>query len=164
MRSPLIEVNGKKYMSTKAAAELWGVTARTVRDYCNKNKISDKFKIGNGQWYISIDEMKPLSKEDIRKFLVLSLQLKNSPTSKFDRSIQQGDSASFSRIYMQLYCRGYIKKFSVSDPDRLPYEIELTQKGMEIATTPSPKQKQNIVETLVQWLPIIIAAAQLVFK
>jgi len=38
----LIEVDGNKYMSTKTAADLWGLSPRTVSDYCKNNRRSTR--------------------------------------------------------------------------------------------------------------------------
>ena len=72
----LIEVDGNKYMSTKTAADLWSLSARTVSNYCKNNRIHRKFKNGKLGWYIHVDEIKPLSDIEIHRLLVLSIQLK----------------------------------------------------------------------------------------
>lgn len=164
MSNSLIEVNGKKYMNTKAAAELWDVRPNTVREYCKEDRVSDKFKTESGQWYISIDEMKPLTKEEVRKFLILTLQLKNNPNREIEWPFLQYDDLVLDRIYNQLYRRGYIKEYLISDPKRIPYEVELTQDGIEMATKYPSKMKIDLVGTLAQWLPIIISVAQLYFQ
>lgn len=47
-----------EYMTTKEAAEKWGVSDRRILQYCNTGRISGAAKMGN-TWIIPIDAKKP---------------------------------------------------------------------------------------------------------
>ena len=51
-------------MSTKEAAERWGISARRVRTLCNEGKIPGAFKKGK-LWMIPINAQKPEDKRGI---------------------------------------------------------------------------------------------------
>lgn len=156
----LIEIDGNKYMSTKTAADLWGVSSRTVSAYCKKNRIHRKFKNGN-RWYIHIDEIKPLSDVEIHRLLVLSIQLKNNPSLLIDWTTFNFDDEAIDAIYQSLCRSGYINSYSVFDKRRIPYEVILTQKGLEMATNFHKKSIPDFSTLCSQWLPILINVAQL---
>ena len=160
----VLDIDGKKYMSTKAAAELWNLHHKTVSAYCKSDKIKNKFKNGRFGWYIRIDEIKPLSQAEIRKILILSLQLKNNPDYTIEWTAFNYDESVLESIYNHLYVHGYIQHFSVEDKKRIPYDVVLTPKGMELATTFQKEKNSDFNVTLTQWLPIIISAAQLYFQ
>lgn len=162
--SPIISIDGKKYMSVKTAADLWGLSPRTVSDYCKNDRIINKIKPG-GHWYIWIDEIKPLSIKEIRKLLVLSLQLKNRPSLEIDWSTFSFDYSAIEIIYRNLADQGYIEEFYIKDKKRIPYEVVLTQKGFNIVTTISKeKNATDFSSALQQWLPIVVDVAQLIYK
>ena len=160
----LITVDGHKYMSTKSAADLWDLSPKTISDYCKDDKIRNKFKNGRFGWYIRTDEIKPLSQKDIHKLLVFTLQLKNDSTYEIDWTLFNYDESVFESIYQHLLARGYIRPFSISDKKRIPYEVVLTQKGMEIATNFKKEKISNLSVAITQWLPVVIGAAQLYFQ
>lgn len=157
----LIEVDGNKYMSTKTAAELWGLSPRTVSDYCKNNRIHRKFKNGKLGWYIHIDEIKPLTDTEIHRLLVLSIQLKNNPSLTIDWTTFNFDDEAIDAVYQSLYQSGYIHSYSVSDKRRIPYEVILTQKGLEMATAFNKKSIPDFSTVCSQWLPVLINIAQL---
>ncbi|MBQ9949705.1 MAG: helix-turn-helix domain-containing protein [Clostridia bacterium] len=160
----LIEVDGNKYMSTKTAAELWGLSSRTVSDYCKKNRIHRRFKNGKLGWYIHIDEIKPLSDTEIHRLLVLSIQLKNDPSLTIDWTTFNFDDEAIDAIYQSLCLSGYIHSYSVSDKRRIPYEVILTQKGLEMATAFNKKSIPDFSTVCSQWLPVLINIAQLYIR
>ncbi len=51
-----------KYMSTKEAAEKWGVTVNTISKWCREDKIifTAKPKKVGGQWRIPVDARHPI--------------------------------------------------------------------------------------------------------
>ena len=51
-----------EYLSVKEVAEQWGVSGRTIRDYCEKGKIRNAFQLGQ-KWQIPDNAKKPC-KED----------------------------------------------------------------------------------------------------
>lgn len=160
----LLVVDGNSYMSTKAAAQLWNLQTKTVSNYCKDGKIKHCFKNGRLGWYIRTDEIKPLSQEDIRRILVLTLQLKNNPAYEIDWTLLDCDRSVLESTYNHLQAQGYICDFSVDDEKRLPYEVVLTQKGMELVTTFKKTKIASFPEALVQWMPIMINVAQLYFQ
>jgi len=50
-----------KYMTTKEAAEVWGVEQRTVLAWINRNKLPSAQKIGR-DWMIPKDTPKPVDR------------------------------------------------------------------------------------------------------
>lgn len=161
----IIVVDNQKYMSTKTAADCWGLKPKTVADYCRNNRIKNKFKNGNKGWYIRIDEIKPLSSDEIHKILVLSLQLKNNPDLEIDWSTFNFDYSAIKVVYKNLVSQGYVKDFSIEDEKMIPYKVILTQKGMECATCFRNMTKKSISDfstTVQQWAPIVIGIAQVV--
>ena len=105
-----------------------------------------------------------MSQEEIHRILILTLQLKNNPAYEIDWSLFEYDESVLDSIYTHLHTHGYIQDFSIEDKKRIPYEVVLTQKGMELATTFRKEKTANFTVTLTQWLPIIISAAQLYFQ
>ena len=158
----LLTIDGKCYMSTKAAAGKWNLQPKTVANYCKTDKIKNKFKNGRYGWYIRIDEIKPLSQYEIRKILILTLSLKNNPTYEIDWTPFQYDDSVIEKIYDYLHVNGYIQKFLIKDKKRIPYDVVLTPKGMELVTTIQKEEKSlKSNKILMDWLPIIINIAQL---
>lgn len=161
MAQAILEIGGKKYMSTKTAAQLWDVKTRTVADYCNKGRIIDKFKNGNAGWYISIDEVKPLTTEEIRRLLILTIQLKNKPSLEIDWSLFTFDDSKIELVYKYLAIQEYIERFNIENKKRIPYEVILTEKGIDVITTYTKNQSNSFTTNLQQWMPIVIQLAQL---
>lgn len=159
--SAIISIDGKKYMSAKAAADLWGLSPRTVSNYCKNNRIINKIK-PNGYWYIWIDEIKPLSIREVRQLLVLSLQLKNNPSFEIDWSLFNFDYSAIETIYRNLADQGYIKEFHIEDKKRIPYEVVLTSKGFNIATNMSKEKSTDFSSNLKQWLSVVLNVAGLI--
>ena len=157
----LLTIENHVYMSTKAAADLWGLHPKTVSDYCKTNKIINKFKNGSLGWYIRIDEIKPLTQEEIRRILILTLQLKNNPSCEVDWALFNQNETVLDNIYNYLYRLGYILPFSIENKKKIPYEVILTQRGMELVTSLKKNKIQDFATTLTQWLPIMINIAQL---
>ena len=131
----ILEVDGEKYMSTKTAADLWGLSTRTVSNYCKSGRIHRKFKNGKMGWYIHIDEIKPLSDTELHRLLVLSIQLKNNPSLAIDWSTFNFDDIAIDVTYQNLVVSGFVQPYTITDKRRIPYEIILTQKGLEMATS-----------------------------
>ena len=158
--SSIIEINGKKYMDTKTAADCWNLKPKTVAEYCRTNRVIDKFKTDN-KWYIFIDEMKPLSIGEIRKLLILTVQLKNKPTLEIDWSLFSFDDSKIEIIYKNLELQKYINPFDIKNKKRIPYEVVLTEKGLDIVTNHPKSESKSFSIVLREWLPIVIQLAQL---
>lgn len=160
----IIELNGKKYMNTKTAAGAWNLKPATVSAYCKEGKICNAVKYLEERWYMPIDTVKPLSNDEIRRFLILTLQLKNKPSLEIDWAIFPSDYSSVELIYRHLVFRNMIENFDIQDKKHIPYEVVLTQKGMEIATSGNRGKIADFGTALKEWLPTIIEAAQLIVQ
>lgn len=156
------EHDGKKYISSKAISEIWGLSQKTVAKYCREKKIRDCIKGTHQQWYISETTVKPLSDLEIRRLLFLTLQLKNDPTLEIDWSTFDFDPSLIELIYSNLVEEKYLKPFQIENKQRIPYEVILTQKGLETAM-PRKVKTANIAfsETTTQWFSVAIGLAQL---
>ena len=160
----IIEYNGRKYMSAKTAADVWNLKPSTISEYCAKGKICQAIKYFEARWYIPIDAVKPLSNDEIRSFLVLTLQLKNNPALEINWSVLSIDSQSIDAIYRYLVFRELIEHFNISDVKRIPYEVVLTQKGLEFATSYKKDKIKDFGTVLKEWLPTIIGISQLIVQ
>ena len=121
MKYPLfIELNGQKYMSTKTAADVWNLKQQTISDYCNKGKVCKAIKYREVRWYIPTDAVRPLSNDEIRRFLMLTLQLKNKPSLEIDWSSFSTEDSVIEPIYRYLVFRELIEPFKISDQKRIP--------------------------------------------
>ena len=156
----LFEFDGKKYMSTKVAADFWELNRSTVAKYC-KDKRINAFKDSSGKWCIPIDTIKPLSNDEIHKLLFLTLQLKNNPSLEIDYSTFTFDDSAVENVYQSLVFAKYIKPFSIKDKKRIPYEVVLTEKGINFVMSYKTKNIVSFSELLQKWLPIMISAGQL---
>ena len=122
MQKSLIEINGIKYMSPKAAGGLWGMSSQKVTTECKAGRIVGATKDSGGHWIIPIDSKKPLDRETIRKTLVALLAMKNRPgTSLFDES-------GADDLFAYLRDIGLVEGSSLTS-------ASLTNAGMDIATS-----------------------------
>ena len=55
-----------------------------------------------------------------------------------------------------------IENFSINDKKRIPYEVILTQKGLEFVTSGNKEKIEDFGTAMKEWLPTIIGAAQLI--
>ena len=164
MTEERLYINGEVYLNTKGIAEKWGVNPKTVSKYCKENKIKNKFKKGNKGWYIREDEMKPITKKDIRKILFVSQQLRSKPDYKFDDKLFRKNEEILEKTYQHLVFRGYLKPFTIENKMTIPYEVVLTQQGIELLGNFRERHLSDIVSLMKDWLPIIISIAQLYFQ
>lgn len=160
----ILELNGQKYMSTQIAAGVWNLKRQTVSDYCSKGKVYRAIKYQEARWYIPIDAVKPLSDDEIRCFLTLTLQLKNKPSLEIDWSLFPVGDSVIEPIYRYLFFREFIENFSISNQKRIPYEVVLTQKGLEFVTTRKKEKIEDFGIILKEWVPTIIGVAQLIVQ
>lgn len=163
--NPIIEVAGKKYICTKLVAETWGIGQGTVANYCRTGRIKDCWKDSRKRWFIPVDTIKPLSDTEVQHLLFLVLQLKNDPTLEIDWSMFTFDTTIVDLIYSNLVYEGYLKPFHIQEKERIPYEVVLTQKGLE-AALPRKQSKPNVSfsNAIEHWGPIVIGIAQLVVQ
>ncbi len=161
---PVIEIDGKRYMNTKTAADLWGIKQKTVADYCKTKKIARAWKVSNKIWYIPVDTIKPLTNTQIHQLLVLTLQLKNKPSLEIDWSVCQVDRSAIKQIYAYLLEQEFIESLPTCSAERIPYEIVLTSKGLDAATKFQDKRIPGFSEALTTWIPIVIDIASLAIQ
>lgn len=159
---PIIELNGETYMSTKIAADSWKIKQETIAKYCAAGKICHSVKYFGKRWYIPIDAVKPLPNDEIRRLLILTLQLKNNPSLEIDWSVFPIKNPAIDTIYRYLAFLELIETFDIVDVKRIPYEIILTRKGLEFVTSNKKEKITDYNTTLREWLPTIIGAAQLI--
>lgn len=160
----VIELNGKRYMSVKTAADAWGLKQNTVSAYCKEGRICHAVKYLEKRWYMPIDAVKPLSNDEIRRFLILTLQLKNKPSLEIDWPTFPCEDSSVELIYRHLVFRNMIENFDIEDKKRIPYEVVLTQKGLETATSGNKEKIADFGTAMKEWLPTIVGAAQLIVQ
>ena len=134
MRQEIIEVNGQRYMSANAAAKLWSISPRTVRGYCQNEKVPGAFKDMSKRWCIPIEAYKPLSDEEIRKILMLTVYLQNNPKQPVNEDVSEADPASLTNLYEYLRRLDYIRKpkHTTGQEFNLPRNVQLTDKGLEL--------------------------------
>ena len=148
-------IDGKEYISTKQAATIWNVKPRTVANYCNKNKIKDTIKNGSGKWCIPLNAIKPLSEKDIHQLLVLTLQLKNNPNLPVDYSLFDFDLSNLRAVYDNLVYWEYIFPYDIEDEKRIPYDIILTQRGMQLATNFAKAKIPEFATSVTVWIGVL---------
>ncbi len=158
MKQSIVEVHGKRYMNTYAAAVLWNVSVRTVRDYCLDGKIPGVFKDTSKHWCIPINSIKPLTDWKIKKILFLSLELMNNSTYSIDYQSLGVEPNCLLKLYQYLRNSGFVKPFNEKEnPASLPYRIRLTEKGMHICRRAvSTKTKKDILQIVREWCPIVL--------
>lgn len=159
---PFIELNGQKYMSAKTAADVWSLKPATVSAYCKEGKICHAIKYLESRWYIPTEAVKPLSNSEVRRFLTLTLQLKNKPSLEIDWGVFPIKNPAIDVIYRHLVFLELIEEFNISDKKRIPYEVILTQKGFEFATSCKKGKVEDYSSTMKEWLPTVIGVAQLI--
>ena len=59
--SEYLEINTMEFMTTKQAAEKWGLSERRLQTICNEGKISGVVKFGKA-WAIPVDAERPVDK------------------------------------------------------------------------------------------------------
>lgn len=103
------------YMSTKVAAEKWGIeNERFIQDYLKiyGDEIGAK-KAGStkwSKWEIPCDAQRPILKEELLKFAQSLLRYKDNPTLTFSAS-------SRPEVLFNAMCkRGYLKCADGNDP------------------------------------------------
>lgn len=127
-QKPLVEIEGKQYMSPKAAAGLWGLSTQKVVVECKKGKILGACKDSKDAWIIPIDAKKPVSDEDIRSFLVALLAIKNKPGTGVE------NEKTIRAVLEYLEKLDYIEP--IEDVNSMDLSsIVLSGKGMEVATS-----------------------------
>lgn len=118
----LVEIDGKKYMSPKAAGDLWSMSHQAVTAACNEGRVEGVARDSGNHFIIPIDAKKPIEKETIRKILISLLAMKNRPGSELLN--HSGADELFS----------YLESIGLIEGNDL-WTAALTNKGMEWATS-----------------------------
>ena len=163
----VIEINEKKYMNTKTAANLWNVRQSTVSDYCKTGKIKGAIRLDNRSWGIPIDAHKPLPDSSIKKLLLLVLQLKNNPTLDIDWTVIELQNKDIESTYKNLVALEYIKDFQVNGDEpltRIPYNVQLTQKGIDFISNNKEKTNFDWTAFLIKTVPAILEIGSIILK
>lgn len=125
LQKTLIEIDGKMYMSPKAAGDLWDLSPQKVTAECKAGRIVGATKDSGNHYIIPIDSRKPLDNETIRKILIALLAIKNKPGN--DLFDEKGADDLF----------GYLRDIGLLEGHDLK-TATLTIKGMELATAGNP--------------------------
>lgn len=146
----VFEINGNTYYSPKAAADNWKMTHQAVTSACKEGRIVGAFQDSTNRWCIPNIAMKPLDKETIRKIMLITLALKNSPNI----TISGLENYDISKLYSYLRDTNYIKPFD-DNSKRIPYEAILTEKGMNLVIENKKIDVDwaNVAVLLVQCIP-----------
>ena len=149
-------------MTTKEAAAIWGIKEKTISNYCNLGYIPNAEKVA-GRWIIPDKSLKPLSQDTIRRLLIVSIGLKNNVASGCDWSTFDFKEEDIRLVYESLHYRKYIKEITNISTNRIPYELELTEKGVELIEGANNKTKDYVEawNAAMQGLSFIISLLQL---
>lgn len=129
MSKNVFEINGKRYMNPKSAADCWGLSTQAVTTACRQGRVVGAEKDSSNKWIIPIDAHKPLSSDEIRSLLILILALKNRP----NLVIAQQSNADIIIVLDYLFDIKCIEAFDHTDKN-IPHSVVLTEKGFKIAT------------------------------
>ncbi len=129
MTKKMFEINGVKYVTPNVFADYCECSRQKIVSACCDGRVVGAQRDSSGHWIIPIEASKPLEIERIRELLILTLALKNRPST----ILGEDENANPSKIYRYLEATGYIEHFDCSG-ERAPYEAVLTDKGMALAT------------------------------
>lgn len=143
MRKDSCEINGKRYVTTKTIVGFWDVKQSLAAKYCRDGLVPGAEKDTSGRWIIPIEAKKPLHKSAVTKVLWLVLQLKNEPAYHIDYSVLGIAPQNLRDAFTYLENIQLVKELPEALPaDRLPYEAQLTTKGLEwVQDLQSARQK-----------------------
>ncbi len=145
-------------MDSRAAARLWGISPRTVARYCREQRVPGAFKDSGGRWCIPVDAIRPLTDSTLRDILILTLHLQANPDYSIDYRKLGIKPRELPQAYWHLVQLGHIREFDNNlPPEKLPYRVKLTNKGIECATQGQGKEKADPAELLRKWGPAIAA-------
>lgn len=168
MALPYIEVDGRRYMSSKRAEELWRKRQATISKCCKDGRIppSRCFKDDHNNWYIDTNTIYPLAEDEIRKILTLTLQLKNNPQYTFDWTTFTIGAENIRPVYDYLLDMSYIFPYQIEDSNRLPYDIVLSEKGMNLVMSYGRRNKSDLclINSTAQWLSVVLQVGQIVLQ
>lgn len=144
-----IEVDGKRYVSTKVACNWWRVSQSTVRKYCKNDEIPGAFQDSKNNWCIPYNAIKPVPSNVIKQVLRLSIQLKANRKLVIDYAVLGIEPTQLVSVYNYLALRGLIDNvYEQEDPNSIPYNVELTDKGWELALSDNSTRKRVEIENV----------------
>lgn len=149
----VFEINNKTYYSPKGAAHKWGISHQAVTAACKEGRIVGAFQDSTKKWCIPDTAMKPLDSDIIRKILIITLSLKNTPNI----TISDLENYDIPKVYKYLKETGYIKDYN-ENSNRIPYEATLSDKGLSLAFDKKKEGGEwtNIATLFVQCIPSLI--------
>ncbi len=159
----IIEIEGKKYVDVKTAAEAWKVTPETVRNYCKKGKVIGEVRFEKNRWYVQVDAKKPLKESQIKKLLFLVSQLKNNPNLEIDWDAVGLEKETVYGAYESLEALDYIKHFEKNKQTpnlKIPYIVELTEMGTQLVDSQTHSKKM----TKTEWISFIVKITPSIIK
>jgi len=156
-----IIVDGMRFYETRIVAEKWCINRRTVSSYCRSGKLGLCVK-EKGKWYISEQEIKPLSDKQIYEMLKIIIILKNDPARRFDFSLAEIKEKDMKSIFRWLQRNGYIFDYYDIPLSRLPYDVMLTEKGLKLLFDKRIKGESWDVNDMISIASILLQTAQFV--
>lgn len=162
----VIEIDGRRYMSSRAAAGLWELSQKYVAELCRQGRLPGAFKDTARRWVIPADSPRPLTDAELKKLLVLTLRLKNDPDHIIDYAALGVAPESLGALYRYLFELGYIKKPRAGTaPARLPYDAVLTENGLALATSGAAQAaSRSLGETALDWAKVAAALLPALLK
>lgn len=152
-----------KYISTDAAATLFGVNKQTVARYCRKGEIIGCIK-DNGKWLIPHDSIRPLSKQQKKTILRSLLIIKNNPKQEPNWFEARGGSQGLDLAFKYLYDHDYICEYKKKHKTGIlkANKIQLTDKGIALAFSGGVESFSDIsAETITAMISIVTQVASL---
>ena len=154
-----IEVDGKRYVTTKVMADFWGVSQRTVSRYCHDGLVIGAFKDASNRYLIPVDARKPLAKNVIEKVLWLVIQLKNTPSFEIDYSRTEIKTGHLASAFQYLADLMLVTAPGDYPTEEIPYRVRLTQKGMDLIQGKKDPGKdwKAVINLILQLLPSLVS-------
>lgn len=124
-------VNGKEYLSTREAAELWGLKVKTVTKYANAtNGIIPGCIKHDGRLFIPANAIRPITQSVAQGILWAIIRIKNDPDSYLDLTQFGIRNSQLNAVLNELERKLYIisPENAQSERDRL-LSCRITERG-----------------------------------
>ncbi len=159
MKKDSVEVDGKRYVTTKVMAGFWGVSQRTVSRYCHDGLVIGAFKDSSNRYLIPAGARKPLGKNVIEKVLWLVIQLKNTPSFEIDYSTTEIKPGHLASAFKYLADLMLVTEPGDYPTEEIPYRVRLTQKGMDFIKEKKGPDKdwKAAINLILQLLPSLVS-------
>ena len=108
-----------------------------------------------------------MSDNSLRKLLFLVLQLKNNPQLDVDWTVIELQNKDIEATFKYLEELAYIREFQVNDGEslsRIPYKVELTQKGIDFITNNKEKSDFDWTTFLIRVIPEVLKIGSVILK